>query len=283
MPRELIAVICRHGETAVNAENRFRSFTDPPLNDAGIADAERLAEFISRRYKLYKLTSSPMLRAVQTADIIGEKLGLKTKQDRGLFPWHLGTILTGKDKDEYDSVLQFFIDNPKTPIPDGESLDDFEERVEEYFNDALKATYNEAPTGTLEGGYAEEGPYHCRECVHKPAPERPYCLHPHIVNSAQMKERVVKIGGKRMAKIDLEKGCCEYVKPHEDADTKIQAFVTHTSVIVSLENLCHGNRDGRPEAGEEAVGPGGLAEIYSTDDGYDIVPVLEDQPAKFGE
>jgi len=282
MARELIGIVGRHGSTVLNSSNAFRSMLDPELDESGVRDAEKLAAFISRKYKVYKLISSPMLRAVQTADIVGEKIGVKVTQDRGLFPWHLG-ILGGKDKTEYDDILEFYVDNAKLSIPDGQSLDDFEERVEEFLNERLKADYRNAPIGTAEGGYAEEGPFSCAACIHKPSPDKPYCIHPEILNSAQLKDKIVKIGGRRVVPIDLKRGCCEYVKPSEDSDTKIQCFITHTSVIVAAENLSRGNRDGRPEAGEESVGPGGLAEIYSTDDGYDIVPVLNDDPAQLVE
>lgn len=282
MARELIGLLARHGSTLANQQGVFRSMLDPELDDSGIQDADELASVISRKYKVYKIISSPMLRAVQTADIIGEKIGVKVKQDRGLLPWHLG-ILTGRDKEEYDDILEFYVDNPKLTIPEGQSLDDFEGRVEEFLNETLKVDYQDAATGTPEGGYDTHGPYSCKDCIHKTSVNKPYCIHPEILNSAQLKDKIVKIGGRRAVPIDLEHGCCEYVKLSKDEENKIQLLVTHTSCIVAAENLSRGNRDGRPEAGEESVGPGGLAEIYSTDDGYDIVPVLKDDPAKLIE
>lgn len=280
MPKELIGLICRHGETSVNKENCFRSMLDPDLNAKGLEEAHRLANVISRKYKIYKIISSPMLRAVKTADIVGEKLGLKVDQSRALFPWALG-FLAGRDKDEYDNILQYYVDNPMETIPQGQSLDDFEQRIGDFFEDTLREEYSDAETGTPVGHYDTQGPYHCSSCIHKTAPNEPYCIHPEIVNSPQLE--TMKVMGKRVVQIDLQRGCCGYVNPSEPSESKIQLFVCHTSCIVTLENLFRGNRDGRPDAGEEAVGPGGLAEIYSTDDGYELVPVLDDEPAKFGE
>lgn len=283
MGRQLLALVARHGDTTLNESNCFRSRLDPPLNKEGFADADKLAEVIRNKYEVYKITSSPMLRAVQTADAVADKLGLKVHQDRGLISWHLG-FMGGRDRDEYQHLLDYYVDNPKQKIPDGESLDEFENRVQDFFDEALKAKYEEAASGTPIGGYAEDGPYHCKECIHKPAPDKPYCTHSVIINSPQMKDRLVKIGGKRVAHINLEHGCCEYVKPKEDKTERVQLFTTHTSNIVTLANLFLGRKDKKPEQGEEVVGTGGLAEIWLEENGeYKLVPVLDEQKAAFGE
>ena len=283
MPRELLAVLIRHGDTALNDDNSFRSQLDPPLNKKGLEQADLVADIIKRRYDVYKITSSPMLRAMQTADKIADAIGAKVHQDRGLFPWALG-FLAGRDKDEYAHILDYYVDNPKQKIPDGQSLDEFENRVQDFFDDALRANYKEAATGTLIGGYAEQGPYHCKDCIHKTAADKPYCTHPKIVGSPQLKDKLVKIGGKKVVHINLEHGCCEYVKPEEDKKPRIQCFITHTSDIVTLANLFLGRKDKKPEQGEEVVGTGGLAEIWLEDGGeYSLKAVLDEKPAKFGE
>jgi len=282
MSRELLGLLARHGETALNASNCYRSRLDPPLNDNGLTEADRLAAYITKKYKVYKVVSSPMLRAIQTADAIAEKVGCKVNQDRGLFPWALG-FLAGKDKEQYDHILRFYVKNPTQEIPDGESLRDFEERVEDFFRDALKANYSEAPIGTLEGGYDERGPFHCADCIHKTAPSQPYCIHSEILSSVQMKDRAMKVHGQRVVQINLQKGCCEYVKPVEEKESKIQLWVTHTSIIVTLGNIFEGKRD-MPETGDADVLPGGLAEIWSKDDGdYEIIPVIGQEHAAEGE
>lgn len=283
MAKELLGVICRHGDTTLNEENAFRSRIDPPLNDKGESQAEQITRVIKKKYPLYKITSSPMLRAIQTADIIGEAMNVKVKQDRGLLPWALG-FLGGRDREKYQHLLDYYVDNPKQEIPDGESLDDFEERIKEFFDDALKSNYHDHELGTNRSGYSDEGPFHCADCIHKTAPDRPYCTHPKVLSDPELKDRVIKVGGRKVVQIDLQRGCCGYVKPKEDSDRKVQCFVCHTSNIVALQNLFQGNRDGRPETGDEAVGTGGLAEIWLKDDGdYELVPVLEEQDAAFGE
>ena len=67
MSRELLGLLARHGETALNASNCYRSRLDPPLNDNGLTEADRLAAYITKKYKVYKVVSSPMLRAASVS------------------------------------------------------------------------------------------------------------------------------------------------------------------------------------------------------------------------
>lgn len=74
-----------------------------------------------------------------------------------------------------------------------------------------------AVSGTLDSAYEEKGPYHCEDCVHKTAPDEPFCIHPAVLADPEMKSRVVLIDDQPAAKICMERGCCKFVKqvPHE--------------------------------------------------------------------
>lgn len=61
--------IIRHGETDHNLQNRYSGFSDPPLNDKGIWQAERLACRM-RNEKVDIAYSSDLKRAYKTAKII---------------------------------------------------------------------------------------------------------------------------------------------------------------------------------------------------------------------
>jgi uncharacterized phosphatase len=136
--KKLVAILQRHGDTLTNEANQFRSRLDPPLNDKGLSQAEAAAKDIEKEdYGITRIVSSPLLRAVQTADIISEHINIEVEQDRGLISWNLG-FLSGKDKEEYDDILNFYVDNPKLVPPEGESLDALEERTFEFFKKELK-------------------------------------------------------------------------------------------------------------------------------------------------
>lgn len=69
-----------------------------------------------------------------------------------------------------------------------------------------------AEQGTEVSGYEEQGPYHCEDCVHKTAMDEPFCIHPVVIVDPKMKNRLKKISGRTVAKVNLERGCCKYVK-----------------------------------------------------------------------
>jgi broad specificity phosphatase PhoE len=68
-------ILIRHGETDWNVEGRYQGQADPPLNVQGIVQAHQLAEEL-RGVDLNVLYTSPLRRALQTAQILAETLGL---------------------------------------------------------------------------------------------------------------------------------------------------------------------------------------------------------------
>ena len=68
-------VLVRHGETDWNRERRFQGHADTPLNGAGRAQSRDLAERLTAE-RVTALYTSPLRRAAETANIVGERLGL---------------------------------------------------------------------------------------------------------------------------------------------------------------------------------------------------------------
>lgn len=67
--------LVRHGETDWNRERRIQGRTDIPLNDTGRAQARSTAGLLATQAWDAVLTS-PLLRARETAEIIGARLGI---------------------------------------------------------------------------------------------------------------------------------------------------------------------------------------------------------------
>lgn len=81
----------------------------------------------------------------------------------------------------------------------------------------LGSIYDE--TGTPVSGYEEHGPYHCEDCIHKTAKDEPFCIHPQVIGDPELQNRLVQINGRPVVKIDMEHGCCKFVRQeieHED-------------------------------------------------------------------
>jgi len=84
--------IClRHGATDWNRRGLFQGRTDNPLNDDGIAQAHAAAEKL-RGIELEHAVSSPLLRAVQTAEIIANLASRRVTLDRGLIELDFGSF-----------------------------------------------------------------------------------------------------------------------------------------------------------------------------------------------
>lgn len=62
--------LLRHGESEGNREGRFRGRTDYALTERGMNQAESAGTYIKENYCIDAVYSSPMKRAVQTADTV---------------------------------------------------------------------------------------------------------------------------------------------------------------------------------------------------------------------
>lgn len=130
--KRIIALLHRHGETDLNAGNVFRSRLDPCLDDNGLKQAEYAADFLEQ-YDIERIVTSPMLRAWQTAHIMQIVMPhVPIHQERALFPWDLG-FMSGKDREEYADLLEYYVMNPEKKPPEGEPLLLFKLRTQNYF------------------------------------------------------------------------------------------------------------------------------------------------------
>lgn len=73
----------RHGETDWNAKNLSQGNVDIPLNAVGIAQAANAAQVLRHR-GIATIVASPLSRARDTANAVGEQLGLPVAIDEGL-------------------------------------------------------------------------------------------------------------------------------------------------------------------------------------------------------
>lgn len=89
---ECVLWLVRHGQTDWNLEGRYQGHVNQPLNEAGLAEAARAAQELARpeAVKLDALFCSDLLRAVQTAELIGAATGLTCFVDPRLREVNLG-------------------------------------------------------------------------------------------------------------------------------------------------------------------------------------------------
>ena len=67
--------LVRHGETEWNRMRKIQGVSDIPLNDTGRAQAAALGDILSK-HRFDLIVSSPLSRALETAQIVARKLGM---------------------------------------------------------------------------------------------------------------------------------------------------------------------------------------------------------------
>lgn len=127
MKKEPVLYILRHGATV--DDDTYSGPTNPKLNEQGRKDAESAAQFLSGR-KTGDIISSEMDRAKETANILAKALGKKVETRADLDSLDVGDVSKMSDKEEADRIVQHHKDNPQKPIPGGESVNHFDQRIE---------------------------------------------------------------------------------------------------------------------------------------------------------
>lgn len=135
--------LVRHGETDSNRDGLALGRADPPLNDLGVQQAERLAASLGRA-QLVAVYSSPLIRARQTAEPIAERSGLDVRVDESLIEMDVGE-LDGLDfatvRERYPEFIEKWLsdDGPDEPMPGGESLSAVADRAMSFLESVGRA------------------------------------------------------------------------------------------------------------------------------------------------
>jgi alpha-ribazole phosphatase len=125
-------ILVRHGETEWNIGNIFRGRSDIELNETGLRQAELLAEYLSST-KIDAVYSSPLKRALKTAEILASYHNLQVNIAPGLTDFNFGKwqgLSHQEVKDSYPELYAKWINHPdQVKMPEGESLDDVKKRA----------------------------------------------------------------------------------------------------------------------------------------------------------
>lgn len=139
--RDITALILiRHGETDWNVKGRYQGQADPPLNARGLAQAHQLAREL-RGLGLDVLYTSPLRRALETAQVLAQSLGLPLHLEPRLMEIHQGDWQCRLRSDiaaRYPDLFERWQAEPwaVTP-PGGESLAQVQARVYAALDDIL--------------------------------------------------------------------------------------------------------------------------------------------------
>jgi phosphoserine phosphatase len=131
-------ILIRHGETEWNRQDRFRGRSEVPLNDTGMAQAEKIAARLANQ-KIDAVYASPLPRAIQTATPLAKSHNLEIEQTADLLDVDYGAWEGMPREDirtKYGDLYATWIKSPgKVKFPGGESMKQVRLRVEKLLED----------------------------------------------------------------------------------------------------------------------------------------------------
>ncbi len=137
----------RHGESVHNAEGRIQGQLDVPLSDFGRRQGAAIAEALAA-LSVDAIYASPLLRALQTAQIVARRLSLPIRTDDRLKEINIGVFqdrLRAEVAQLYpEAFARWTSGEPDFAVPGGESRRRLQERGRAAFQDIVDAGHQHA-------------------------------------------------------------------------------------------------------------------------------------------
>ncbi len=126
-------ILVRHGQTEWNRVERFRGWADVPLNETGLEQARATGKRVAASWQPVAIYSSPLSRAVKTAEAIAVHFGLPVQPHPNLIDINYGQWqgLTPEEVRERwpDTLVAWYEAPHQARIPEGETLEELRTRA----------------------------------------------------------------------------------------------------------------------------------------------------------
>jgi broad specificity phosphatase PhoE len=131
-------LLIRHGQTEWNRVERFRGHADIPLNETGLAQAQKIAARLADE-SIAAIYSSPLQRALQTAQPLADAQHLQVQKCDALIDMHVGALegLTlAEARQAFPEVMDKWLNAPgHVKFPKGESMKAVRTRLEKLLGE----------------------------------------------------------------------------------------------------------------------------------------------------
>jgi probable phosphoglycerate mutase len=126
-------ILVRHCETYWNEERRVQGGdSDIELNDTGVEQAKKLAAFLENE-PIATILSSPLQRAIATAEVIASHHQLPVEVDQGLRELKVGELegmsVSNLSTTFSQFLMQWWQEGGAMKLPNGESLVELQQRA----------------------------------------------------------------------------------------------------------------------------------------------------------
>lgn len=125
-------ILVRHGQTLWNRDQRAQGVTDIELSNRGRAQVGSLARSL-RNERIDTIISSPLKRAVQTAEAINLFHNLPIERENDLIELNMGDfegiVFQDMQKNHGDFLKRWMSDPASIAMPGGESIVELQKRV----------------------------------------------------------------------------------------------------------------------------------------------------------
>jgi phosphoserine phosphatase len=126
-------ILARHGQTEWNRVERFRGRADVPLNETGLAQAEATGRRVAAEWIPSSVYSSPLSRAVKTAEAIARHFDLPVQVHLDLTDINYGEwqgLTPEEARQRWPVEIDAWYNRPhQARIPSGETLSDLRARA----------------------------------------------------------------------------------------------------------------------------------------------------------
>jgi len=130
--------LVRHGETESNREKRYQGWTESPLSEEGVRQAEKAGLFLGPK-GIDAVYCSDLKRAEHTARIIGASCGTEPVGSALLREINFGRwegLTYNEIESQWGTQIREWLDDPfSRSAPDGETLEDVRERLCTFFGE----------------------------------------------------------------------------------------------------------------------------------------------------
>lgn len=126
-------IIVRHGYSVFNKERRFTGHVDAPLDERGIEQAKRNAEYVIANYTIDCIYSSDLSRAYHTVKPVADTLGLPITTSEGLRELYIGEwegrSIAEVRQTQPEELAFYRMRIPESCTPGGETRKQLRERI----------------------------------------------------------------------------------------------------------------------------------------------------------